>query len=319
MVAAAYTDNELLAAWLSSNSVSEVARKLGGVDIRQLHRRRRKYEDKTGDVLPSLDPKRAPKQHLHPRARRFHLERPYTVVIYSDHHRWPEAFAPASVAERILLQVVADLQPDVILDNGDSLDGATISRHPPLGWQEMPSLAAELEAVKTFKRMLRKAAPKADCFWNVGNHDQRFVMKLASVASDFRGVKGFDLKHHFPAWEMSMSWIFNDVLVTKHRWHGGRHAAWNNVLKAGLSIVTGHTHRLKVEPHTDYTGTRYGVETGTLADPYGPQFEYTEQGPVAWQPGFIVATVDGDRLHFEPVEVRDGEAMFRGKAYRAAG
>ncbi len=48
------------------------------------------------------------------------------------------------------------------------------------------------------------------------------------------------------------------------------------------------THRLLVRPYSDYTGTRYGIETGTLADPHGPQFRYTENNPRDWHPGFLI-------------------------------
>jgi hypothetical protein len=56
-------------------------------------------------------------------------------------------------------------------------------------------------------------------------------------------------------------------------------------------MVTGHLHSLKVTPYTDYNGIRYGVDTGTLADIYGPQFEnYLEQNPINWRSGFAVLT-----------------------------
>jgi hypothetical protein len=85
---------------------------------------------------------------------------------------------------------------------------------------------------------------------------------------------------------------------------------------SGKTIVTGHLHQLKVTPLSDYNGRRYGVDSGTLADPYGPQFEaYTEQNPMNWASGFVVLTFkDGRLLPPELVTVMDdGVVAFRGE------
>jgi hypothetical protein len=80
--------------------------------------------------------------------------------------------------------------------------------------------------------------------------------------------------------------------------------------------VTGHLHSLKVTPFDDYRGTRYGVDTGTLADPAGPQFNnYLEEGPTDWRSGFAVLTFyKGTLLWPEVVKVfAPGLIEFRGK------
>jgi len=102
----------------------------------------------------------------------------------------------------------------------------------------------------------------------------------------------------------------------KHRFNGGIHAAYQNTLKAGTNIVTGHTHYLEVKPWGDYRGRRYGVQTGTLAEPDSPAFSYCEDAPTAWCSGFAVLTYDkyGNLLPPELLEVIDGVAVFRGKA-----
>lgn len=102
----------------------------------------------------------------------------------------------------------------------------------------------------------------------------------------------------------------------KHRYKGGLHATHNNTMWAGKTMVTGHLHSLKVTPLTDYNGTRWGVDSGTLAEPYGPQFrDYTETNPLNWRPGFVVLTFQsGQLLDPELVRVRsEGEVVFRGK------
>ena len=71
----------------------------------------------------------------------------------------------------------------------------------------------------------------------------------------------------------------------------------NNVVHSGCNIVTGHLHSLQVRPFTDYRGTRYGVDSGTLAVPYDKPFvHYTEDAPCDWRSGFVVLTFVGGRL-----------------------
>jgi hypothetical protein len=92
--------------------------------------------------------------------------------------------------------------------------------------------------------------------------------------------------------------VWNGDTVIKHRMNGGIHATHANVLKAGKNVVTGHLHSLKYTPYDDYNEhTRYGVDTGTLAEPTGPQFtNYLEEGPVNWRSGFAVLTFKDGRL-----------------------
>jgi hypothetical protein len=103
--------------------------------------------------------------------------------------------------------------------------------------------------------------------------------------------------------------------MVKHRHHNGIHATYNNTLKGGRTIVTGHLHRLAVTPWADYNGRRWGVDTGTLSDPLSPQFDYGENNPTPHTSGFAVLTFkDGRLLPPELVEVLDGVAYFRGSA-----
>ena len=83
-------------------------------------------------------------------------------------------------------------------------------------------------------------------------------------------------------------------------------------------MLTGHDHMLKVTPLADYWGIRYGVQTGTLAVPYEPQFvHYTEDNPVNWTSGFVILTFrNGKLLWPEVVHVLDeerGTFEFRGE------
>ena len=82
-------------------------------------------------------------------------------------------------------------------------------------------------------------------------------------------------------------------------------------------MITGHTHVLSSIPFNDYNGTRWGVQTGTLADPNGQQFSYTEDTPKDWNSGFIMMTFERKQL-LQPEIIRvfgEDEIEFRGKIH----
>jgi hypothetical protein len=237
------------------------------------------------------------------------------VLIGSDAHYWPGII---TTAHRAFVHFASELRPKAIVMNGDVLDGASISRHPPIGWEDRPKLVDEIEACKERLYEIQRAAPAAERIWTLGNHDGRFETRLATVAPEYAKVHGVHLKDSFPKWRPCWAtWINNEVVV-KHRWKGGIHATHNNTVGSGKSMVTGHLHSLKVTPYSDYNGTRYGVDTGTLAEAGGPQFiDYCEDNPVNWRSGFVVLSFRGGRLLWpEVVHVLDADHVeFRGQVY----
>ena len=239
------------------------------------------------------------------------------VLVGSDAHYWPGDNSPA---HRALVKFTRDLRPEAVIMNGDAFDGASISRHPPIGWSSQPTVIDEIEACQERLAEIERAKPrKTKLVWSLGNHDARFETRIASVAPEFAKVHGVALKDHFPAWEPCWATWINpdqtDGVVVKHRFRGGMYAPANNTLWGGRTMVTGHLHSAKVIPITDYNGTRYGVDTGCLADIYGAQFrDYSEDSPRNWRSGFAVLTFkDGKLLQPELVLAWDETTVqFRG-------
>lgn len=235
------------------------------------------------------------------------------VLVASDGHYWP---GEPSTAHRAFVRFCKKLKPSIVVFNGDVLDAPTISRHPPIGWDHAPDLRDELEACEERLNEIVKASGKAKRYWPLGNHDGRFETRLAQAAPEFKGVSGLSLSDRFPDWEPCWSLFINDSVVVKHRFKGGIHATHNNALWAGRTMVTGHLHSLKVTPLSDYSGTRWGIDSGTLADPTHPAFQdYTEDNPRNWRSGFVVLTFrDGRLLWPELVHVvKPGAVEFRGE------
>lgn len=236
-----------------------------------------------------------------------------TVLVGSDAHIWPGPIAPAM---RAFIAFTKRLKPKMVVLNGDVLDFPRISRHPPIGWEDQPSPRDEIEAAQDILHELAKAAGTARKVWTLGNHDQRFETRLAVVAPEFSRLSGVHLKDHFPLWEPCWAVWVNESVVIKHRFKGGEHAPYNNTLRGGLTMITGHLHSAKVVPYSDYSGTRYGVDTGCLAEVAHKAFvDYTEDNPKNWRSGFCVLTFrDGQLLMPELALMFDeNRIQFRGE------
>lgn len=297
------------------HGAAETARRLG-IGERRIHERRARLEPKIGRQLvpPSIRTTRVGAEHA---ARlRFDIKNG-VAIVGSDAHIWP---GPMTTAMRAFVKFCKELSPQVVVMNGDVMDLPQISRHPPIGWESHPTVADEIEAAKEQLHNVELAAKRScNLVWTLGNHDSRFETRLATIAPEYARMHGFHLKDHFPAWSACWSVWINDDVVIKHRWKGGQGATRANALNAGKSMVTGHLHSSKVTPLSDYNGTRYGVDTGCLANPSHPAFtDYTEDSPKDWRSGFAVLTFHkGKLLMPELVQVwDDNHVQFRGKLHR---
>lgn len=309
-----HNDQEFIELWRKHQSVKALA-KIIGVAERNVGDRRRRIEQRYNIRLDAAAPTSRFYKHLGPvehSARKHQDVENGVVLIFSDAHFWPGV---RTTAFRALLRFIRELKPVAVVNNGDAFDGASISRYPRIGWDSRPSVIEELKACKERLGEIEEVAEGSKLYWPLGNHDSRFENRLAQNAPEYEGVKGFSLKDHFPAWAPCWSVWFNQDVVVKHRLKGGIHATRNNTLNAGKTTFTGHLHQLKVTPLDDYNGTRWGVDTGTLAEPNGPQFmDYTEDGFKDWRSGFAVATFHkGQLLWPELCRVLDDSSVdFRG-------
>lgn len=287
------------------------------VTTRAVYGRRASIEKRLGRPIIS------PEQARDPAVRRTAVDYPTRVpfeienglvLIGSDAHYWPDQI---SCAHRAFVKLCAELKPTLVVMNGDVLDGARISRHPRIGWAQTPTLKQELDTVEQRLTEIEDVTKKAARLWTIGNHDMRFENRLSAQTPEYEGIPGFALKEQFPRWQLAVSSWINDSCVVKHRFKGGIHATHNNTLWAGKTMVTGHLHSLKVTPFDDYNGTRWGVDTGTLANPNGEHAAYAEDNPLNHRSGFVALTFHRRQLLGpEVIRVIDDQRFdFRGQVY----
>jgi hypothetical protein len=308
------SDEDFISMWNKYGSAAQIARMLD-MNVRNVFARRKSIESKYSIELKSSDV-RSPTFNITVPGNgvRTKVEMDEGVImVASDCHYYPGII---STAHKAFVKLIPELKPRIIVMNGDVFDGASASRHDPIGWQKTPTVQQELEACHDRLAEIEAASKNAKLHWTWGNHDMRFNTRLASqVGTAFEGVQGFNLSDHFPRWKFSTSIMVNEHTMIKHRWHNGIHAVYNNTMKSGTSIVTGHLHSLKVTPWTDYNGSRYGVDTGTLANIDDPGFDYAEDNPKNWRSGFAVLTFwEGKLMPPELCEViSEGLVYFRGQ------
>lgn len=294
---------------------AETARRLG-IAISNVFKRRRTLERRLGRPITGPVEDRNRSEPITAIPGRLHTNvHDGVVLVGGDLHAWP---GEPSTAFRALLKFCREMRPKVVVMNGDLIDGASVSRHPPIGWEKQPSLVEELEAASELLHQITLAVPKStELYWPLGNHDARLETRIATVAPELAKMKGTHLRDHFdPRWQSCWSVWINDDVVVKHRGRSGVHATHNNVVNAGKSIVTNHLHSLRVTAFSDYNPRpKFGIDTGCLADTYGPQFKYLEDGFRNWRSGFAVLTFkDGELLWPELVFARaPGEVEWRGE------
>ena len=314
MVQAACSDEDFIDLWHKHKSATTISRILD-VNVRNVMGRRKTLEKKYNIALESKEGG-TPRLTIPENKVRTNLSiENGTIIVGSDCHYWP---GYVSSAHRAFVHLIKKLKPSGIVLNGDIMDNATVSQHNRIGWDKTPTVKEELEEVQARLGDIEKVRP-AGAFMHrtIGNHDLRFDGKLSNVLGQYEGVLGMALADHLPLWTYSWSLMVNNTCMIKHRWHNGQHGVFNNTLKSGVSMVTGHLHSLKVTPWTDYTGDRYGVDTGTMSAIGGDKYIYTEDSPVNWRSGFAVLTFrDGELMPPELVQDSsedDGLVFFRGE------
>jgi calcineurin-like phosphoesterase family protein len=317
MAAATCTDAQFIALWKDLQSPSAIAKHLG-VSMRTVQTRRYRIQERHSIILPVVsrgNNKTFDVKLVESSKAVIDLQiTDGTVLVGSDAHIWP---GELSTMQRAFVKFAKTLKPHTIIANGDFFDGARISRWPSIGWEQKPSVAQELEAVGDYMGLLEKASPASKRLWPCGNHDIRFESRIAAMAPEFERVKGVHLKDHFPFWAPCWRVDINDDVVVRHREAGGEHADWNNVVKGGKTIVTGHDHRTGVVPYRNYRGLHWGVRCGFMGDsPLDPQFiHYLEAKEPNWHPAFVVLTFKEGRLLWPELVTKhdDNSVEFRGE------
>jgi len=240
------------------------------------------------------------------------------AIILSDVHI--PFHCPKGLA--IAIEFCKDLDPSMIILNGDILDFYEIStfKKDPLRIQ---TLQDELDAGRSFLRILRKNHPDAEIWYLEGNHEVRarsfLSEKAESLASlrclslesllDFKELRIKSRTHGEPLTLASMD-IFHGKYVRKHSGSSAKAHADDQ----GGSLLVGHVHRQGIYYKTDRHGTHAAVENGHLACDDVEYVDYPN-----WQMGFTVLEYFHKKKRFSIKQhcITNGKLLADGVIYSA--
>jgi len=218
------TDDEFIQIWGKLQSATKVARELG-ISIRNVQNRRRNLETFYNIKLFSADPRSSyydPRQASYSPLKQIDLGiLDGVVIVFSDAHFIP---TERSTAFKGLLWAIETLKPTAVIANGDSFDGASISRHDVTD-EPATTVIQELNACKAALGEIEERA-KAErhnvrLIHTWGNHDSRFANRLAQHAPQYKDVLGFKITDHIPDWEFCWACWPTPKVIVKHRFKGG--------------------------------------------------------------------------------------------------
>jgi hypothetical protein len=261
------------------------------LNIRGVQRRRTRLETKLGrKILPPVPTHTQYRPENFP-GRENLAVMDGVVIVAGDPHYWP---LPPPLMHRALIHFLNCFRERktlrAVIMNGDVTDFSSISRWPQVDWERRPSIKDEIDTCVDRMHEIAVAAGKVPKYWPLGNHDARWSVYLAAKVPEFANVNGLHLRDHFPLWQACWSVMISGNTLVKHTYKGGEYSTFNNVKAAGCHVITNHQHSAKVSPITTLAGTLYGVDTGCLADCFGPQFLYLQDNPRNWRSAFSVLT-----------------------------
>lgn len=161
-----------------------------------------------------------------------------------------------SRALNLALKIGEQLQPDLIILNGDILDCFEISQFDKrIDMTRQFPLHYELERGKSFLKELRHRFPKARIVFIFGNHEHRWARYIERNAKELFGLKGMTLEEQLECKESKVqviysgnkesSWLWGKLLIGHFdlvRKHGG-YTAKALLDSKSISIIQNHTHR----------------------------------------------------------------------------
>jgi predicted phosphodiesterase len=239
------------------------------------------------------------------------------VVILTDIHAPYHNSAQLKAA----LELIADLQPHVVVINGDTNDFFGISRFNKSN-ERADELQSDLDIGNDIRAAIRKAAPNAVIRENLGNHDERVVTYIELNAKQLHSLRALKPEKLFMHDELEITlygreghrirpeFVFEHGHVVRKDSGASAKSRLNDTLISGFM---GHTHRLGDARRTGYRDLRW-FEGGCLCQ-QSPDYVV---GEANWQPGVAVAhfhTKKDAIFNVELVAAIGDAFIFGGKTY----
>lgn len=240
-----------------------------------------------------------------------------TVLFVSDWH------VPYEDKEMMhaAISLAQDLQPDRVVFNGDMSDFFQLSRFNT-GLEQLDTLQDDINQTNAYRGRFRRAVPNATLDETEGNHDERIRTYVQTKARPLTSLKALQPSNLFDWGKNEINphggngFLLRPQFLVKHgtivRGEAGA-TAKAELAAAGISGVSGHTHRLAGYEKTGYV-QREWWEGGCLCrlDP-----DYVKGSVPNWKSGCLVGLFSNRTEHFviEPVQRLGNSLIFGGRIY----
>ena len=230
------------------------------------------------------------------------------ILILSDIH-FPYHNAAAL---RAAIKYGLEQGVDCIILNGDILDFYALSdfsKDP-----SKPKFRKEIELGKWFLNELRRAFPKAQIYYKIGNHEMRLERYLQVKAPEIFDTDEFRLdillefnKHHvilIDKYTVIKAGNLNIIHGHEYKGAGGVYPAKYIYSKSKVNTICGHYHRSSTYLDKNMDGHYHGgFSTGCLCELSPDYMPYNE-----WVHGFAVVTMKpGGNFSVQNLTIDNGE------------
>ena len=240
------------------------------------------------------------------------------IIFFSDVHIPYHDKA----ALKILLDVIKDFQPSILVNNGDFIDCAAVSRHSK-NLEQRRSFRKELEIANGVLDQMDALVPKARKIFLEGNHEQRLPRYIDEKCPELEGL--ISIKEKLRLAERGWKHVaykddiqIGKVFVTHDVGSAGRYNAFKCLDTYAASIVTGHTHRLSYIVEGDATGGRkVSAQFGWLGDVNQIDYLHRVKARREWTTGFGYGYINPKTgyVYLIPVPIVKGTVVVEGKLY----
>jgi hypothetical protein len=239
-----------------------------------------------------------------------------TVVFLSDlHYPFQDDAVIASS-----LKLIRNIKPHRVVLNGDINDFFQLSRFNT-ALERLDDLQDEIDQANKLRQSIRKALPNATIDETTGNHDDRIISYVAKNARSLTSLRALEPKNLFMYDALNINhhpgcgFLLRKNFLVKHgtivRGEAGA-TAKAELLQAGVSGLSGHTHRLSKYLKVGYD-TKEWTEQGCMCrlDP-----DYVVGKP-NWVQGIVVGQFSTKTSNFmvQLVEFKDGKLWYGNKQY----
>ncbi|HWT40291.1 MAG TPA: hypothetical protein VN081_03395 [Dongiaceae bacterium] len=272
------------------------------------------------------------------------------IMVFSDaqigYRRIDDELVPLhdESAIKAMLKFAYHLQPNVVVDNGDTTDFAELSRFAPDSDHFQGTIQPSLQRTHNLFAEVSAVTPGAKRVTVWSNHVKRLTDYLLKNAPALYNVKaagekypalsypgllkldqiGWDYVDGYPG-----EWRYAQDLAFMHGTFAVSNGSTANKLSRanyGRNVVQGHKHSIESHYHTDRRGKAFGAfVVGALCriDGVVPSYHNSvgvDNQPIEhyenWQQGLMVIHDYGDGVYdFRQVPIHDGKIYYDGKEY----